>query len=55
MWCPIPIKNNCLIDGRSYKNLTEILSSNETSIDIAKAIAFAAFGKTLFDVRYLSF
>lgn len=54
MLCPPTTQKYCEINGKKYENIKAILSSNETSIDIAKAIAYSAFGKMQSGIKYLT-
>ena len=54
MLCPPTTQKYCEINGKKYESIKAILKSNETAIDIAKAIAYSAFGKMQYGIKYLT-
>ncbi len=54
MLCPSTTQKYCEINGKKYENIKSILDSNETSINIAKAIAYSALGKMQSGIKYLT-
>ena len=40
-------QEHCMVDNFQYPNLLSAIKSGSKSLDIAKSIAFSAFGKTM--------